>query len=177
MRTHYLAIVWILGSLLAGCESMSEDQCRRADWYERGREDGRTGEPDSYVDAHHKACAKVGVVPDDRRWRQGWTEGARSYCVPRMAWQRGLDNGSYQGACRDFDEANWLAWYRAGQDAHKTRSEREAREREIDKLEEQLKKADKEDDRKALRERIRQLDVEQARLRRLLEAQLGGAPK
>jgi major membrane immunogen (membrane-anchored lipoprotein) len=177
MRIHALAFMLTLGSLLAGCESMSEDQCRRADWHQRGRDDGRTGEPDGYIDSHHKACAKAGVVPDARLWRQGWAEGIRSYCVPHVAWQRGLDNGNYQGACRDFDEASWLAWYRAGKDAHKTRSERDSRQREIGKLEEQLKKSEKEDERKTLREKIRQLDIEQARLRRLLDAQISGAPK
>ncbi|MEN9628550.1 MAG: hypothetical protein RJA10_1777, partial [Pseudomonadota bacterium] len=42
---------------------------------------------------------------------------------------------------------------------------------------EQLKKAEKEDERKALRDRIRQLDSEMARLRRLLDVQMGGAPR
>jgi hypothetical protein len=177
MRIPILALVLAVGSLLAGCESMSEDQCRRADWTERGRDDGRSGEPEGYIENHRKACAKAGVVPDDRRWRQGWGEGVRSFCIPRVAWQRGLDNGSYEGACRDLDESSWLAWFRAGQDARKTRNEREHRQREIEKLEEQLKKADKDEERKSLREKIRQLDVEQTRLRRLLEAQMSGAPK
>lgn len=162
---------------LAGCETMSEDQCRNADWSERGRADGRNGEAESHIEAHRKACAKANVTPDDRRWRQGWVEGVRTYCVPAVAWRAGLANRSYRGACRDFDEAVFLRWHRLGLDAYKTRSERDGKQREIEKLEEQLKKAEKEDERKALREKIRQLDSEQARLRRLLDTQMGGAPK
>ena len=175
MRTTLLLLA--LAATLSGCETMTEDQCRKADWAERGRADGRNGEPESQLDAHRKACAKAGVTPDERRWRQGWADGVKAYCVPAVAWRWGLDNRSYRGACRDFDEALFLRWHRAGHDAYKTKSEREARQREIDKLEEQLKKAEKDDERKALREKIRQLDVEQARLRRLLDAQLSGAPR
>lgn len=178
MRTlRTLPPLLALVAALSGCETMTEDQCRKADWAERGRADGRNGDPESHIDAHRKACAKAGVVPDDRRWRQGWAEGVRAYCVPTMAWRAGLDNRSYRGACRDFDEPVFLRWHQLGQDAYKTRTERDTRQREIDKAEEQLKKASKEEDRKALREKIRQLDAEHARLRRLLDVQMQGAPR
>ena len=75
MRLHLLALALALGAALAACETMSEDQCRKAsgaDWFERGRADGRNGDPESHLEAHRKACAKSGVVPDERRWRQGW---------------------------------------------------------------------------------------------------------
>ena len=176
-RPLALALLCCVAWLLAGCETMSEDQCRKADWFERGRSDGSRGEPESRVDAYRSACAKAGVVPDDRRWRQGWADGVRGYCVPRVAWRAGLESRSYHGACRDHDEALFLRWYRAGKDAHATRQERDARQREIESLEEQLKKAEKDDERKSLREKIRQLDAEAARLRRLLELQLGAAPR
>ncbi len=162
--------------LLGGCASMSEEQCRRADWAERGRQDGSRGEPEGRIEAHREACAKAGVAPDVARWRQGWLEGVRNYCTPRWAWQIGTEGRSYQGACRNFDEAVFLRWYRAGQDVRKTRSEREERQREIEQAEKDLKKAQKDEERRALRARIRRLDEEQARLRRLLEAQMSGAP-
>lgn len=177
MRVPMLLLPLALLLGLSGCESMSEDQCRKADWLERGRSDGREGESEARIEAHRKACAKAGIAPDERRWRQGWAEGVRSFCVPREAWRHGLAGRSYSGACRDFDEAVWMRWYRAGKDAHATRSERDAKKREIDKAEEQLKKAEKEDERKALREKIRQLDAEHLRLRRLLEAQMSGEPR
>lgn len=177
MKTTPTLLMLALCAALAGCETMSEDQCRKADWAERGRADGRSGEPENHLDAHRKACAKAGVTPDDRRWRQGWVEGVKTYCVPASAWRAGLANRSYHGACRDFDEAVFLRWHRLGLDAYKTKSERDSKQREIEKLEEQLKKAEKDDERKALREKIRQLDSEQARLRRLLDTQMSGAPK
>lgn len=175
MRTLLTLIAAAL--LLAGCETMSEDQCRKADWYQKGLADGREGWSESYVDAHRKACAKAGVTPDDRLWRRGWAEGVASFCVPRVAWRQGLNNRTYHGACRDLNEADWMRWYRLGNDAYRTKTEREARQREIDKLEEQLKKAQKDDERKSLREKIRQLDEEQSRLRRLLDTQMRAEPR
>lgn len=176
MHRRALAALIAAGALLAGCESMSEGQCQRADWYERGRFDGSMGEPEGRLQAHRQACAKVGIAPDEVRWRQGWVEAVRSYCTPRWAWQIGTENRSYRGACRDFDEAGFLRWYHAGKDVYKTRSERDERLREIERLEKDLQKAQKEEERRALRQRIRRLDEEQARLRRLLDAQMGGAP-
>jgi flagellar motility protein MotE (MotC chaperone) len=177
MRLRTPVLLTVAACLAAGCETMTEDQCRKADWFERGRGDAGRGEGESHLDAHRRACAKAGITPDERRWRQGWVEGARAFCVPASAWRYGLANSSYHGSCRDFDEAVWLRWYRAGKDAYATRSERDAKKREIDKAEEQLKKAEKDDERKALREKIRQLDSEHARLRRLLDAQMSGAPR
>jgi hypothetical protein len=178
-RRAHLRRVLGLGLLLAlgACESMTEDQCRSANWLERGRSDGRRGEADSYIDAHRQACAKAHIVPDARLWHQGWAEGVRSYCTPTVAWQRGLENRSYYGACRDLDEAGFLRWHRAGKDAYDTRQERDKRRRDIDEAEAALKKADTDEQRQALRRRIRQLDVEEGRLRRLLEAQMNGAPR
>lgn len=165
------------GAALAGCASMNQDECRLADWYQRGVADGREGQSDGRIGDHRKACNKAGIAPDEAQWRRGWAEGVRSFCVPRIAWQQGLNNRSYNGACRDLDEADWKRWYRLGNDAYRTKSERESREREIQKLEDQLKKAKTDDERKSLRDRIRQLEDERSRLRRLLDTQMRAEPR
>ena len=162
---------------LAGCASMNDEQCRRADWYDQGRRDGLGGESDRRIDEHFKACAKAAVVPDAPRWRAGWREGARQYCVPSKAWAEGARNTSYNGTCREFDEANFLRWHRLGVDVYRTRQERDKGRAEITTLEAQLKKAEKEDERKALRDKLRNLDTEQGRLRRLLDTLEAAAPK
>lgn len=172
-----LAAVLMATLLVAGCESMSEDQCRRADWLQRGERDGQQGQPLDRIDAHREACAKAGVIPDAVRWEQGWRRGVVSYCTPRSAWHEGARNQSYQGACRELDEATFLRWHRLGTDVHKARSQRDAIQRDIDRAEAQLKKAEKEDERKQLRDRIRNLDQDKARVRRLIETLELGAPR
>lgn len=163
--------------VLSSCASMSEDQCRRADWQAQGERDGASGQPPGRIDAHREACAKAGVTPDAMRWQQGWRRGVLSYCTPRSAWQEGARNQTYQGACRDYDENNFLRWHRLGHDVYKARSERDKIQSDIDKAEAQLKKAEKEDERKTLRDRIRNLDQDKARVRRLIETLELGAPR
>ena len=167
----------VLPLLLAGCASMSEDQCRRADWFQQGERDGVAGQPPGRIDAHREACAKAGVAPDATRWQQGWYRGVASYCTPRVAWNEGSRNRSYQGACRHLDEPAFLRWHRLGVDIHKARTERDRIQTDIDRAEAQLKKAEKEDERKQLRDRIRQLDLDKARVRRLIETLELGAPR
>lgn len=166
-----------LCSLLSACETMSEDQCRRADWYDRGRRDGASGNDESWIDAHRKACAKANVAPDVARWRQGWFDGIRGYCVPRSAWELGLRNGYYSGVCRPFDDSEFVRWYEGGKEVWKLRDKRDRNSREISKLEDQLKKATKDDERKSLRERIQHIDRDQSQLRRTIESMERLAPR
>ena len=166
-----------LCSLLGACASMNEDQCRRADWFDQGRSDGRAGQAGDRINAHREACSKAGVLPDGGRWSAGWREGVKLYCAPTSAWDAGVHDRSYNGVCRDLDEADFLRWYRAGKDVYRVRQERAKLTAEIDKAEEQLKKATKDDERKALRERIVQLDKDKARVRRTLETLESVAPR
>jgi hypothetical protein len=172
-----LALLPATLALLAACASMSDDQCRRADWLEQGRRDGRAGESPYRIDAHAKACGKLGITPDAQRWQAGWREGVVAYCTPQVAWALGARNGSYEGACRDRDEAMFQRWQRSGQDLFRTRQQRDTNRTEINKLEEQLKKASTDEERKVIRDKIRQIDSEQARLRRLIDTLESAAPK
>lgn len=177
MRQTWTGLAAVLCIALAGCETLSEDQCRKADWYGIGQKDGNDGRNDRWIDAHKRACSKANVVPDERTWMRGWAEGVRSYCTPRQAWRSGLSDYSYSGACRDLNETLFLRYYDAGKAAYKTRKERETIQKDIGKAEDELKKADKDDVRKALREKIRRLDDEYARLGRQLDRQLREEPR
>lgn len=160
------AIAW-----LGGCASMTEGQCRRADWYERGLEDGREGRRASWLDAHRQACAKAGVQPEASRWRAGWEEGNRAYCTLRNGWQAGALNRAYDGACRDRDEDAFMRAYAAGQAVWRTRQELQRNWDEIERLELELRRTIKDEDRQRIRQRLAWLDVERRRLRLLLETQ------
>lgn len=177
MRQARVWMVVALCAALAGCETLSEDQCRKADWLLIGQKDGNDGRNDRWIDAHRRACSKVNIVPDERIWLRGWAEGVRNFCTPRRAWRLGLADSTYSGACRDHGESVFLRYYEAGRAAYKTRKERESVEREIGKAEEELKKADKDDVRKTLRDKIRRLDDEHARLGRQLERQMREEPR
>lgn len=163
--------------LLAGCATMTDDECRKADWQTVGRRDGEDGRNDRWLDAHRKACSKAGVVPDQRLWLRGWADGVQRFCVPHRAWRLGLGDSSYSGACRDHSEAQFLRHYEAGRVAYRARKDKEDKEKQIADAEEQLKKATRDDERKTLRNRIRDLDSDLIALRRKLDRALAEEPR
>lgn len=150
---------------LSGCASMSESECKVADWQRIGQRDGEQGQPDSRIADHTEACAKVGVQPDAARYRRGWDRGVLSYCTADVGWREGLAGRSYQGVCRGRNEADFLRFHRAGSEVHRVEQEISSNHSEINRIEEQLRKAKTDDERKRLRDRLRSLDREQAQLR------------
>lgn len=70
-RTSALALA---AALLAGCTTMSESECRAADWYDVGYRDGLIGmqRMDAAYDEH---CGRQGAKPDLVAYAKGWQEG------------------------------------------------------------------------------------------------------
>jgi hypothetical protein len=157
---------------------MSKSQCEQANWQSRGLEDGRAGQPASYIRSHREACGKAGIEPDEPRWRAGWSEGVRSYCTPNSAWVAGVNNRYYAGACTDLDEATFLRYHRAGQLVYKARQDMTQNQNRLNKLGEDLKKASKEDERKQLRDEMARVERERTRIMALIVTlELAGPPQ
>jgi orotidine-5'-phosphate decarboxylase len=144
--------------LLAGCASMSEQECLTVDWHDQGYRDGRNGQPLSRVEAHREACAKVGVVPDLAEYRNGRATGILEYCTPGNAVQEGRRGASYRNACPPELEGRFLDHYRAGRrvyDAEQRVNSLDSRARDLQR---RLEKEKDDDKRKRLRQELRDLD-------------------
>ena len=89
-----------IAALLGGCASLSEEECRNADWGRLGHQDGAAGYPESRLAEHAEACAKIGIRPMGDIWRAGWDRGVLLYCVPSVGWREGLSGHGYSGVCR-----------------------------------------------------------------------------
>lgn len=111
-----MAAAAVLG--LAGCASMSPEECLVADWGEQGHQDGRNGFTPSRITEHRKACAEVGVVPDGRRYRQGWDQGVREYCTPANGVAQGRAGSPYRNVCPRDLEGPFVYWHQLGLDVH-----------------------------------------------------------
>ena len=70
-----LARFLLLGAcVLVGCTTVTDTDCRNADWYGLGFRDAILAmQPQDLTYA--EACAKHGVKVDTARYAQGWTEG------------------------------------------------------------------------------------------------------
>lgn len=179
-----LSAHWLLASAalaLAGCASMTPEQCKVADWYQVGLDDGANGEPPrTQLADYTEDCAKVGVRPDAARYRAGWEAGIPRFCTPYSGWREGTrGNTSKQDACRGrMNEGAFSMALNAGLEVYRTRQAISSNDSEIRRLEKRLQdKGLSDQHRRETRDRLRYLDFEQSRLRRLLADQESMAPR
>ena len=99
---------------MSGCATMSKDECRAADWYTIGFEDGARGSDADRIGQHREACAKHGVTPDLERYQSGRDAGLDGFCQPSRAYRLGASGGYYNGVCKPELEADFLPAYRDG---------------------------------------------------------------
>lgn len=120
--------VLLLSAALAGCASLSKEECLTADWHAIGYEDGARGEQRSQVAAHRKACAEYRVRPDMREYREGYDEGLESFCTASTGYSRALNGYEYTGICPGLLEADFLEGYTSGREIYQASSDVQALE-------------------------------------------------
>jgi hypothetical protein len=123
---------------LAGCASMSEDECLVSDWQAIGFEDGSRGYTADRLGNHRKACAKHGVTPDFQAYRAGHSDGLRDYCQPARGFNLGANGSQYNGMCASDLEPAFIDAYRSGQQLHSLRSNVRSATHGIDSRKEEL---------------------------------------
>lgn len=143
-----LAMISVLAAVfgLGGCASMSEDECLTSDWGAIGYEDGARGYTMEQFSNRRQACAKHGVTPDFRAYREGRDEGLVSYCQPSRGYNLGVSGGSYYGVCDVALEEEFLDAYRVGSQLYGLRANVQtannriyAKEREIERVEDEVR--------------------------------------
>lgn len=146
---------------LSGCATLSEGECRVADWYDVGQRDGVEGRSEDYILQHAKACGKYGQAPNRERWMDGRFVGLAQYCTVRNGFAVGNAGNGYGGVCRVRDEDAFLHGYGAGQELYRARTQLASIESDIHDAEHDLH-ADKPDDkeRKKIAQRLRELEFE-----------------
>lgn len=114
-------LVVIALSVLAGCASLSEEECLAADWYAIGVEDGSRGQEMSRIGAHRKACAEFGIAPDMALYEQGRARGLESFCTRERGYYQGERGRHYNGVCPPHLEGMFMQGYLAGQEVYRTK--------------------------------------------------------
>lgn len=135
---------WTLAAvlLLGGCASMSEDQCRNANWEEVGFQDGLRGRSAQRLVAYREDCGKIGVKPDDGRWRIGHLRAIPIYCSPDNAVRAGVEGWAYEGICPPEIEAGFLNRYRAGRMVYEARQHVARIDSDIRSVDSELRRSD-----------------------------------
>lgn len=132
------ALLTLLALGLSGCATLSEGECRTANWQEIGRIDGAQGQPRARLFEHAKACADYGIRPDAEAYYRGREWGLFDYCTPTNAYRVGRRGTPYRSVCPALLEPNFLENYRQGLAIHQVESDLERLERRILRIEHHL---------------------------------------
>ena len=100
--------------LLAGCTTMTKEQCLAGAWGEKGYQDGLSGYRPSRLDDHAQACAKYGAVPNPSAYLSAREDGLRTYCTWESGFRQGRQGNSYGGVCAPAEERDFLPAYEDG---------------------------------------------------------------
>lgn len=76
LKLGLLAVLFVV----AGCASLSEEDCKQGNWKEIGQKDGSRGYSKDRFSSHGKACEKYGIRPNKSEWTTGYNAGVKVYC-------------------------------------------------------------------------------------------------
>lgn len=134
----------ILPLLLAGCSSLSEEECRAMSWYNQGYQDGTEGKTRAASSGYKKTCGEYGLRVDEAEWQRGYAKGLELYCIPELAYSKGREGNEYLGVCPN--DTSFLTQFERGrkefllaQRLGELQRELELTEQEIYRLEQQIR--------------------------------------
>jgi hypothetical protein len=114
--SKYLPLSVFIAVGLQGCANLSQDDCRSADWYTIGYQDGLQGRVSRPVADHQQACAERDVTVLVARYTQGRNDGLKQFCSPGNGFRLGLKGDQYNGACLAYSEQEFLPAYEQGKE-------------------------------------------------------------
>jgi hypothetical protein len=130
---------------LAGCATLSKEECRQGNWHAIGLKDGMEGEPAARLALHREACSEYGVRPDERSYLDGRTSGLQSYCQLENAIATGLRGETYHAVCPHGIDGEFRRRHSAAYAVYEARSRMESIESSIRSAESRLHKKNLDD--------------------------------
>jgi len=124
---------------ITGCATLNRDECRQADWFSIGYEDGVNGLRASQIGQHRKACAKHGIIPDFNLYEQGWQKGVVLFCTPRNGYELGKKGRQYNEVCPGSLRSLFLDAYHDGRALYNLKSDIRNTNRKIETLDRERK--------------------------------------
>lgn len=165
---HIAALLIVLGiSLnLGGCATLSENECRGADWESIGYRDGSRGYNAGRIADHGEACSEYSISPDRDGYEAGRARGLELFCTVRNGVQYGREGSGYSGACPADLEPDFLEGYDLGRRMHELDQHLSQLQNEIQQVQKELRRKEpplSDSDRDRLLYRLRDLEREYGR--------------
>lgn len=147
MRHHgWLIMALMAAGALSGCETMSPEECRYANWNDVGLRDGLAGKPVGLLDERVKSCAKAGMPVDTRQYLGGRELGLRTYCQLDHAVPLGLNGDAYLGVCPPPIDVEFRRRYQMAYAVHDLRARVEQLDRRAERQQHELREIDLDED-------------------------------
>lgn len=127
---------------LSGCSTLSEDECRTADWRLIGFEDGTEGHAASRIGRHREACSEYGITPELGAYQDGRREGLLRYCTASNGYEEGRRGRRYEGVCPVRAEQDFLDGYEQGRRVYEYERIVQRIESDIDDVDRDIRKLD-----------------------------------
>jgi hypothetical protein len=160
LHTSRLRFIWLalLVVTMAGCETMSKEECLSADWYQTGYQDGRDGHDRARIESITESCAKTSVNPDREQYFLGRDRGLREYCTPAHGFDLGKNGTSYKRVCPPKSAGYFEKAYNEGKRIYDARQKLRQLEVKRHQLEEKLSTEKDYKEKKHLRDELEELD-------------------
>lgn len=107
-----------LVALMAGCATMTADECLVADWYRLGQQDAWDGRSADYLAQRSGDCREAGVAADTQAWYAGYEDGLIDFCTAERGFRYGQDGNHYRRICPPDLEVAFLGGYDLGFSLH-----------------------------------------------------------
>lgn len=158
---------------LAGCASMSKEECLTANWTEVGMRDGQNGEPRARFASHAQACREAGIIADQPRYMMGWEQGIVYFCTPPNGFEVGRRGRYYtNGTCPPALEPGFRHGYDRGYDIYRAQQEVDRVQNNLREKQRKLDQSKDDNERRKLRRELSDLDYDMRRARdRLYDAE------
>ena len=114
MKYAIAVVLAAVGLQLGGCATLSENECRSADWNAIGYRDGANGYDAGRLADHAEACAEYSISPDQKEYESGRFRGLELFCTEQKGVQVGRQGSSYSGVCPADIEPDFLHGYDLG---------------------------------------------------------------
>lgn len=148
-------------TLLSGCASMSPDECKTANWYKVGYQDGRDGNDPNVINSYTEDCGEAGVTPDRAKWKEGFDKGTIQYCSPDNGYTVGIEGKEYYGVCSSKE---FIENYQLGHQEYQRQQRIQEIDTEISVIDNQLDNNPDKDNAKRLKEKRKRLADERSDL-------------
>lgn len=128
------AIALAFGFALAGCETMSAEECAAADWRGLGFSDAASSGASRFSD-RAESCADKGYMADGQSYSAGFADGMVQFCQPPNAFNFARRGGTFSGSCPAELQYDFYAAFEDGRRVHDAETELSAARSDISNIE------------------------------------------